>query len=160
MQLLLQNRCGMTTTQAQRRIDDIIEHKCQQMGRCSSSSKSSAVHLEQWMKGRLGNPQCELAEEEEHECCEVWTEEMLRKRTEELHLTSRALESRCEELLVSEHTPSKSTTPESQVSAGTSEDSECARQHVQMAVVLYFSRNEYRRVETVFQVMKMGTFDK
>lgn len=113
------------TAQVQKHIDEIIEHKCKQMGKCGSTSKSNAVHLEQWMKGHLGSVQCcspedEEEEDDDNECCEEWTEEMLQRRTEELHLTnSRTLESRCEELLISEHTPSKSTTPESQVSIKT-----------------------------------------
>lgn len=89
------------------------------MGKCSSSSKGSAIHLEQWMKGQLGQGQLQSPEDESD--CEVWTEEMLRRRTQELNITdnrcsSRLIENRCEELVLSDQSPSKSTSPESQVS--------------------------------------------
>ncbi|KAK4881067.1 hypothetical protein RN001_004386 [Aquatica leii] len=69
------------------------------------------------MKGQLGREQAQTPEEESD--CEVWTEEMLRKRTEELNIrdhrdSPRVTESRCEELILSDHSPSKSTSPESQ----------------------------------------------
>lgn len=70
------------------------------------------------MKGQLGKGQSQTPEEEPER--EVWTEEMLRRRTEELQLTDnrnspRNIESRCEELVLSDQSPSKSTSPESQV---------------------------------------------
>ncbi|KAK4881061.1 hypothetical protein RN001_004380, partial [Aquatica leii] len=107
----------------QKQLDEIIEHKCKQLGKSSSSTKGSALHLEQWMKGQLGRDQAQTPEEESD--CEVWTEEMLRKRTEELNITDhrnspRVTESRCEELILSDHSPSKSTSPESQVTVRSS----------------------------------------
>ncbi|KAF5307360.1 hypothetical protein FQR65_LT07077 [Abscondita terminalis] len=111
------------TTANQKKLDEVIEHKCKKLGKCSSSSKGSAIHLEQWMKGQLGRDQTQTPEEESD--CEVWTEEMLRKRTEELNIVDhrnspRVTESRCEELILSDHSPSKSTSPESQVTVRSS----------------------------------------
>ncbi|KAF5289494.1 hypothetical protein FQA39_LY15049 [Lamprigera yunnana] len=107
----------------QKELDEMIEHKCKKLGKCSSSSKGSAIHLEQWMKGQLGRDQSQTPEEESE--CEIWTEEMLRRRTEELHISNnqnspRVTESRCEELILSDHSPSKSTSPESQVTVRSS----------------------------------------
>lgn len=76
------------------------------------------------MKGQLGaNQQGPLEAEPE---IEIWTLEMVRKRSEELQLLDsqgiikaevNRSESRCEELILSEYdqSPSKSTTTESQV---------------------------------------------
>ncbi|KAK5649320.1 hypothetical protein RI129_000349 [Pyrocoelia pectoralis] len=107
----------------QKKLDEIIEHKCKKLGKCSSSSKGSAIHLEQWMKGQLGRDQTLTPEEESD--CEIWSEEMLRRRTEELKINDnrnspRHCESRCEELILSDHSPSKSTSPESQVTVRSS----------------------------------------
>ncbi|XP_050293542.1 uncharacterized protein LOC126734076 [Anthonomus grandis grandis] len=120
------------TSYAKKQIETLIEHKCKQMGKSSFNGKCNAVHLEQWMKGQLdvddlNSPVVEHIEE-------VWTEEMLRKRSEELQLIdckgnvtasieSRRSESGCEEIILSdqeEHSPSKSTTTESQVTVRSS----------------------------------------
>ncbi|XP_031338107.1 uncharacterized protein LOC116167013 isoform X2 [Photinus pyralis] len=107
----------------QKQLDEIIEHKCKQLGKCSSSTKGSAIHLEQWMKGQLGRDQTLTPEEESD--CEIWSVDMLRRRTEELMISDnrnspRHCESRCEELILSDHSPSKSTSPESQVTVRSS----------------------------------------
>lgn len=111
----------------QKQIDELIEHKCKELSK--TSSKGGAIHLEQWMKGQLG---CSPLEENfDHEPePEFWTEEELRKRTEDLQLVDvvgRALltqkddnareENRCDDPNASDHdhSPSRSTTTESQV---------------------------------------------
>lgn len=106
---------------AQRQIDEIIEHKCKQLSKTNSSTKSNAIHLEQWMKGQLGQNHQDSVEVEPE--IEMWTLEMVRKRSEELQLLDgksevKRSESRCEEIILSDHdqSPSKSTTTESQVS--------------------------------------------
>lgn len=106
----------------QKHLDELIEHKCKQLSK-TCNNKGGAIHLEQWMKGQLGNRRSESPEEEPEP--EVWTEEELRKRTAELKLsdchTSSTLrndkDDRCEELILSDHdqSPSRSTTTESQV---------------------------------------------
>lgn len=76
------------------------------------------------MKGQLGANQNDPPEVEPE--IETWTLEMIRKRSEELQLLDsqgavrpevKRSESRCEELILSDHdqSPSKSTTTESQV---------------------------------------------
>lgn len=70
------------------------------------------------MKGQLGRNHHESSIEVEPEI-EMWTLEMVRKRSEELQLLdNKRSESRCEEVILSDHeqSPSKSTTTESQVS--------------------------------------------
>lgn len=73
------------------------------------------------MKGQLGRNHHESSIEVEPEI-EMWTLEMVRKRSEELQLLdtqpNKRSESRCEEIILSDHeqSPSKSTTTESQVS--------------------------------------------
>lgn len=114
------------SVEAQRQIDALIEHKCKQLSKASGGSKGNAIHLEQWMKGELGRHQQPESPELEEPELEVWTEEMFRKRTEELHVLDRKApnkneiaraESRCEEMVLSdqEHSPSRSTTTDSQV---------------------------------------------
>ncbi|XP_044258396.1 uncharacterized protein LOC123007266 isoform X2 [Tribolium madens] len=94
-------------TEMQKQIDALIEHKCKQL-----SKNNSGKELEP------------LSEE--------WTEEMLRKRSEELQLIdaqgnvtcndTKRIESRCEDNNLSDHdqSPSKSTTTESQVTVRSS----------------------------------------
>lgn len=107
----------------QKHLDELIEHKCKQLSK-TCNNKGGAIHLEQWMKGQLGNRRSDSPEEEPEP--ETWTEEELRKRTAELKLsethivapTSNERDDRCEELILSDHdqSPSRSTTTESQVS--------------------------------------------
>ncbi|CAG9772991.1 unnamed protein product [Ceutorhynchus assimilis] len=110
-----------------KQLETLIEHKCKQMGKSSFNGKCNAIHLEQWMKGQLdgadpGSPVVEQIDEE-------WTEEMLRRRSEELqlidHKGNMTQDSKigCEELVISDHdeqSPSKSTTTESQVTVRSS----------------------------------------
>lgn len=78
------------------------------------------------MKGELGRGLYDVSDDDEPEP-EVWSEEMFRKRSEELNLLDsqgstktepRRSDSRCEEITLSDHeqSPSRSTTTESQVS--------------------------------------------
>ncbi|KAJ8954990.1 hypothetical protein NQ318_000422 [Aromia moschata] len=126
---ICQNECK----EIQKQIDALIEHKCKQLCKTSFNSKCNTIHLEQWMKGQLDRelppdtPEMEPVYEE-------WTEEMLRKRSEELQLIDsegniisstteiKRNESRCEEVILSDHdqSPSKSTTTESQVTVRSS----------------------------------------
>ncbi|CAH0553429.1 unnamed protein product [Brassicogethes aeneus] len=120
----------------QRQIDVLIELKCKQLSKSSFNSKCNAIHLEKWMKGQLDSCGSEAdLDQLEHEAdqLEYWTEEMLRKRSQELRLVDnqgnvalqqgnepKRSETRCEEYALSEHSPSKSTTPESQVTVRSS----------------------------------------
>lgn len=111
------------SAESQRQIDALIEHKCKQMSKANSGSKGSAIHLEQWMKGQLGSAQIVSPDDEPEP--EVWSEEMLKRRSEELQIGDlqsanidiKRNESRCEEITLSdqEQSPSRSTTTESQV---------------------------------------------
>ncbi|KAJ8920462.1 hypothetical protein NQ315_005330 [Exocentrus adspersus] len=130
----LNQNCQNESNEIQKQIDALIEHKCKQLCKTSFNSKCNAIHLEQWMKGQLDDQTraCETPELEP--MYEEWTEEMLRKRSEELQLidsqgnvtcTTREVktsESRCEEAVLSdtEQSPSKSTTTESQVTVRSS----------------------------------------
>nr|CAD7268466.1 unnamed protein product [Timema shepardi] len=91
-------------------LDELIEHKCRQLGK-SGAHKGSALHLEQWMKGKLGagGP---LTPEDEPEP-EVWSLETLRRRSEQLQLglIGRS-DSRCEEVDVSDTERSQSRSTE------------------------------------------------
>ncbi|KAJ3667136.1 hypothetical protein Zmor_002540 [Zophobas morio] len=121
---------GMSTKKMQKQIDALIEHKCKQLSK-NNSGKGNAIHLEKWMKGQLD---ADIADEAELEpLSEEWTEEMLRKRSQELQLIdsqgnitfrneTRRNESRCDDLNLSDHdqSPSKSTTTESQVTVRSS----------------------------------------
>lgn len=92
----------------------------------NNSGKGNAIHLEKWIKGQLD---VEIFDQTELEPLpEDWTEEMLRKRSQELQLidaqgniTSRIetkkSEIKYEDANLSDHdqSPSKSTTTESQV---------------------------------------------
>ncbi|KAK9730820.1 PDZ domain [Popillia japonica] len=124
---------------AQKQIDELIEHKCKQLGKTSSGQKGGAIHLEQWMKGQLGSTAVSSLTElqatpEEENVYEVWSDEMLRKRSEELKLmvneknamsdqeNVNRCESRIEEIIISDIdcSPSRSTTSESQVTVRSS----------------------------------------
>lgn len=93
------------------------------MSKANSGSKGNAIHLEQWMKGQLGSNHIESPDVEPEP--EIWSEDMLRKRSEELQILDfqgikhepTRNESRCEELTLSDQdqSPSRSTTTESQV---------------------------------------------
>lgn len=113
----------------QKQIDALIELKCKELTKGTSNSKGNAFHLEQWMKGYICN-EVETPEEEREGSVEEWTQEMLRKRSEELQLIDaegnvktkeikevKKNENGFEEVLSDlDHSPSKSTTTESQVS--------------------------------------------
>lgn len=110
----------------QKHLDELIEHKCKQISK-TCNNKGGAIHLEQWMKGQLGQRRSDSPDEEPEP--ETWTEEELRKRTAELKLTDAHIvaatrndrDDRCEELILSDHdqSPSRSTTTESQASTHT-----------------------------------------
>ncbi|XP_049821007.1 uncharacterized protein LOC109602693 isoform X3 [Aethina tumida] len=114
------------TKEIQKELDCLIEMKCKQLSKSSFNSKCNAIHLEKWMKGELLEPP--YVEPDEPDGVEEWTEEMVMNRSRELNLldcqgnlvmahggeTCRRSETRCEEYTVSEHSPSKSTTTESQ----------------------------------------------
>ncbi|XP_066147516.1 uncharacterized protein PsGEF isoform X1 [Euwallacea fornicatus] len=116
--------------EVKKQLETLIEHKCKQMGKSSFNGKCNAIHLEQWMKGQLDNanesPMVEQVDE-------VWSEDKLRKRSEELQLVDaignicsrvpKKNESMCEEITLSDQedqSPSKSTTNESQVTVRSS----------------------------------------
>ncbi|KAL3278200.1 hypothetical protein HHI36_013539 [Cryptolaemus montrouzieri] len=115
-------------SEIERQIDALIEHKCKQLSKSNNSSKGNAIHLEKWMKGHI-----DVAEPELEPLSEEWTPEMLRKRSEELHLIDcqgniicrnkevKKVEAITEETQVSdtERSPSKSTS-ESQVTVRSS----------------------------------------
>ncbi|XP_074034007.1 protostome-specific GEF isoform X2 [Leptinotarsa decemlineata] len=117
----------------QKQIDALIELKCKQLGKTNSNGKYNAVHLEQWMKGQL-NGESILGTPELEPMYEEWTREMVMKRSEELQLIDSQgnVKSKpdiikdgydmCEEVILSdhEHSPSKSTTTESQVTVRSS----------------------------------------
>lgn len=115
-------------SESQKHLNELIEHKCKQLSKSSTSSKSNAIHLEQWMKGQFGQAGGDTPEEELE--VEVWSKEMFIRRSEELHLIDsqgnpisrqvdvhKNCESRCEEIALSDHdqSPSKTTSTESQV---------------------------------------------
>ncbi|KAJ8935939.1 hypothetical protein NQ314_012560 [Rhamnusium bicolor] len=118
--------CQNDCKEIQKQIDALIEHKCKQLCKTSFNSKCNAIHLEQWMKGQLDG-EIPVDTSEMEPVYEEWTEEMLRKRSEELQLIDaqgnvtcttdiKRNESRCEEVILSDQdqSPSKSTTTESQ----------------------------------------------
>ena len=98
---------------SQQHLDELIEHKCRQLGK-SGASKGSALHLAQWMKGQLGGA---LTPEDEPEP-EVWSPETLRRRSEQLqimgvgNLIAVRNESRCEEFEMSDTERSQSRSTE------------------------------------------------
>ncbi|XP_069696401.1 uncharacterized protein PsGEF [Periplaneta americana] len=118
---------------SQRHLDDLIEHKCRQLGK-SGASKGSALHLAQWMKGQLGGATMTgpLTPDDEPEP-EVWSPETLRRRSEQLqiigmgNLIAVRNESRCEELEMSDTERSQSRSTERSRSQ-TSSDSQCLPQ--------------------------------
>ncbi|KAL1506136.1 hypothetical protein ABEB36_005555 [Hypothenemus hampei] len=117
-----------------KQLETLIEHKCKLMGKSSLNGKCNAIHLEQWMKGQLDNE--ETTSHFLDTMDEVWTEEKLKKRSEELHLinlnsnigesckSNKINDRGCEETVFSsdqeEQSPSKSTTTESQVTVRSS----------------------------------------
>jgi hypothetical protein len=88
---------------SQRHLDELIEHRCQQLGK-SGASKGSALHLAQWMRGQLGGASMTPDDEPEPE---VWSPETLRRRSEQLRN-----ESRCEEFEMSDMERSQSRSTE------------------------------------------------
>ncbi|XP_054270896.1 uncharacterized protein LOC128991751 [Macrosteles quadrilineatus] len=95
-------------------LDQLIEHRCRQMGK-SGSNKGSALHLAQWMKGQLGSgstagPATPDTEPEP----EVWSPATLRRRKDQLdgrgglNRFGPRNESRCEDLDVSDYERSTS----------------------------------------------------
>lgn len=88
---------------SQRHLDELIEHRCQQLGK-SGASKGSALHLAQWMRGQLGDASMTPDDEPEPE---VWSPETLRRRSEQLRN-----ESRCEEFEMSDMERSQSRSTE------------------------------------------------
>ncbi|XP_019769503.2 uncharacterized protein LOC109543981 isoform X2 [Dendroctonus ponderosae] len=124
--------CPADVHDVKKQLETLIEHKCKQIGKTSFNGKCNAIHLEQWMKSQLDNAE-PVSPVVEH-IDEVWTEDKLRKRSEELQLIdskgnvapsrdSNQNDSMCEELILSDHdepSPSKSTTTESQVTVRSS----------------------------------------
>ncbi|XP_066994271.2 uncharacterized protein PsGEF [Anabrus simplex] len=108
-----------------RHLDDIIEHKCRQLGK-SGASKGSALHLAQWMRGQLGGSTGPLTPDDEPEL-EVWSTEELRRRSEQLQilgvgqLVPTRNESRCEEFEMSDTERSISRSTERSRSQSTSD---------------------------------------
>lgn len=117
---------------AQRQLDELIEHRCRQLGK--TGGKGGALHLAQWIRGQLGTARIDSTENEEEDDRPVdWSPETLRKRgqqhqpTTEITTTTTGTpttanpmhrnESRCEELEVSDTERSQSrSTSDSQVS--------------------------------------------
>jgi hypothetical protein len=103
---------------SQRHLDELIEHKCRQLGK-SGASKGSALHLAQWMKGQLGGASMTgpLTPDDEPEP-EVWSPETLRRRSEQLqimgvgNIITVRNESRCEEFEMSDTERSQSRSTE------------------------------------------------
>lgn len=104
----------------------MIEQKCKQLSKTNFNSKCNAIHLEKWIKNQLQSNE-QLLEGDEPQL-EFWTEEMLRKRSEELKLIDsqgnikypQPVAKRNEKIVIEENSdheesPSKSTTTESQV---------------------------------------------
>ncbi|KAK7873244.1 hypothetical protein R5R35_011321 [Gryllus longicercus] len=110
---------------SQRHLDELIEHKCRQLGK-SGASKGSALHLAQWMRGQLGGSTGPLTPDEEPEP-EVWSPETLRRRSEQLQilgvgtLMPNRNESRCEEIELSDTERSNSRSTERSRSHSTSD---------------------------------------
>jgi hypothetical protein len=93
---------------SQRHLDDLIEHRCRQLGK-SGASKGSALHLAQWMRGQLGGAAMTPDDEPEPE---VWSPETLRRRSEQLQIMGERNESRCEEFEMSDMQRSESRSTE------------------------------------------------
>lgn len=93
---------------SQRHLDELIEHRCRQLGK-SGASKGSALHLAQWIKGQLGGAAMTPDEEPEPE---IWSPETLRRRSEQLQLMGVRSESRCEEFELSDTERSQSRSTE------------------------------------------------
>ncbi|XP_033610256.1 uncharacterized protein LOC111871707 isoform X3 [Cryptotermes secundus] len=93
---------------SQRHLDELIEHRCRQLGK-SGASKGSALHLAQWIRGQLGGAAMTPDEEPEPE---IWSPETLRRRSEQLQLMGVRSESRCEEFELSDTERSQSRSTE------------------------------------------------
>ncbi|XP_025832113.1 uncharacterized protein LOC108734687 isoform X2 [Agrilus planipennis] len=108
---------------SQKQIHELIEHKCKQLGKTGDRGKGTAIHLEHWMKNQLTS--IANASPDDEPIDEIWSEEQLRKRTQELlsgdsGRTTERNESRCEKMEFSDVSPSKSTSFESQVTVKSS----------------------------------------
>lgn len=69
-------------------IDELVDRKCKELltnSKSSSSGKCSAIHLEQWMKDQLAANSVTSTPDKEEEL-EIWSKEMVIRRSEELHL--------------------------------------------------------------------------
>ncbi|XP_063235064.1 uncharacterized protein LOC134537975 [Bacillus rossius redtenbacheri] len=120
--LSLRRQTPLADCGSQRHLDELIEHRCRRLGK-SGSSKGSALHLAQWIKGQLGGAGGPLTPEDEPEP-EVWSPETLRRRSEQLNLFAVSAlggrnESRCEEIDMSdtERSQTLSTSDSQPVSA-------------------------------------------
>ncbi|CAG9817963.1 unnamed protein product [Phaedon cochleariae] len=127
-----QNDCP-DKNEIQKHIDAMIDLKCKQLDHTEFNDKYNSVHLEQWMKGELNAETMPASPPDLEPLLEDWTEEMVRMRSEELQLVDaegnlkskgdlRRNEGTCEEASTCdlEHSPSKSTTTESQVTVRSS----------------------------------------
>ncbi|XP_046404178.1 uncharacterized protein LOC124169580 [Ischnura elegans] len=116
-----QSPSGSIPSPGRRMLEDYIDQKCRLLGK-SRSSRGSAIHLQQWMRGQLGGIRAFEEVENVDDLGPVWSPETLRKRSEELRLTvggaphgslspGRGCESRCEEVELSDTdgSPSRST---------------------------------------------------
>lgn len=73
-----------------KQLNELIDHKCRQLGK-TKTSKGSAMHLAEWMKGQLGNVKRYVVEEEpnQHEPepePEIWSQEELKRRATQLNV--------------------------------------------------------------------------
>lgn len=74
---------------ANKQLNELIDHKCRQLGK-TKTSKGSAMHLAEWMKGQLGNMRKTEEYEEDHVHHEpepeIWSQEELKRRTTALNV--------------------------------------------------------------------------
>ncbi|XP_071451512.1 uncharacterized protein [Hetaerina americana] len=118
---VVQSPSGSIPSPGRRMLEDYIDQKCRLLGK-SRSSRGSAIHLQQWMRGQLGGIRALEEVENVDDLGPVWSPETLRKRSEELRLTvggvhqggispGHGCESRCEEIELSDTdgSPSRST---------------------------------------------------
>lgn len=80
-----------------RQFEEIIDEKCRILNKCGTS-KGSAIHLAQWMKGQLDNNNGtntnasnagtinDEADDTEEEHIEDWSDDKVRERSKELQL--------------------------------------------------------------------------
>lgn len=103
---------SLSLLQSQSRLDELIEHRCRQLGK-SGSNKGSALHLAQWIKGELGvsgSGGAQMSPDTEPEP-EVWSPATLRRRRDRIDTVDRFGPrnlSRCEDLEVSDYERSTS----------------------------------------------------